>query len=173
MKLNSKFDLKTNTPQQGAQCGLWLNITPQDVADALEAGTGPGVPGDNGTPEQGTWEGGHIVEMNDEGNWVLATPCDLSADMPKLYLCVFAGNNDFSFEGSVFGFLGGRFETTKYDAGSYTPGRPLVVSGATDGNLAQKAAFDDNIKHLAYVGPRGQRAMGQVQVLDVIMPQTV
>ncbi len=171
MELQAKFDLKTNTPQKGGDCGIWLNLTPQEVADAISSGTGPGVPGDNGTPAQGTFKPGMIVEINASGNAEKASPCTLhpvGTDFPKLYFCVFAGNADFSFEGSVFAFLGGRFETTYYDADTYVPGHPLVVS-STPGSLANKASATDGVKHCAYVGPRAQRSSG---VLDVVMPQS-
>lgn len=169
MKFSSKFNLKTNEPQSGAMSAIWLNVVPQDVATAISNGDGVGVPGDNGTPVQGDWEGGLIIEMNADGNWVKATHCVLGTDMPKLYFCVFSGNNDFSFDGSVFAFLGGRFETTKFDAASYTAGQPLVPSPSVDGNLSPKLSVSDNIKHVAYVGPRMLRPNG---ALDVIMPQS-
>lgn len=172
MDLLSKYDLKTNTPQRGAECGIWLNMRPQEVATADVSGSGPGAPADNGTPTQGTTRPGMIVEMNSAGNVIPATPCTLhpvGTDMPKPYFCVHGGNADFSFEGGVFVFMGGRFETTYFDAGVYTANLPLVVSGVTAGNLAAKASATDGVKHLGYVGPRGQRPNG---ALDVLMPQS-
>lgn len=169
MKLNTKFNLCTNETQQGADCAIWLNGRPQEVADALAVGSGPGVPGLNGTPVQGTFDPGHIVQGNAAGCFELATPCDLSAAMPKLYWCVFVGNNDFSFTGDIFVFLGGCFETEKYDETAYVPFTPLVVSPTTPGNLSPKLLFNDSIKHCAYVGQRGLMPNG---ALDVIMPQT-
>ena len=169
MKLNTKFNLCTNETQQGADCAIWLNAHPQEVADALVVGSGPGVPGTNGTPTQGTFEPGHIVQGNDNGQYELATECTLGTDMPKLYFCVFAGNNDFSFTGDIFIFVGGCFETEKFDATSYTPFKPLVVSPSNPGNLSPKLSASDNKKHCAFVGPRGVMPNG---ALDVIMPQT-
>lgn len=169
MKLNTKFNLCTNETQQGADCAIWLNAQPQEVVDALAVGSGPGVPASNGTPTQGTFEPGHIVQGNDAGAYELATPCDLSAVMPKLYFCVFGGNNDFSFTGDIFIFMGGCFETEKFDAASYTAFKPLVVSPSVPGNLSPKLLFNDSIKHCAYVGPRAVMPNG---ALDVIMPQT-
>lgn len=169
MKLNTKFNLCTNETQQGADCAIWLNARPQEVVTALAVGSGPGVPGTNGTPTQGTIEPGHIVQGNSDGAYELATECDLSAEMPKLYFCVFAGNADFSFSGDIFIFVGGCFETEKFDATAYTPFSPLVVSPDVPGNLAPKLSATDNIKHCAYVGQRGLMPNG---ALDVIMPQT-
>lgn len=169
MKLNTKFNLCTNETQQGADSAIWLNAQPQEVIDALSLGSGPGVPASNGTPVQGSFEPGHIVQGNDVGAFELATPCTNGTDMPKLYFCVFAGNNDFSFTGDIFVFMGGCFETEKYDPTSYTPFKPLVVSPATPGNLSPKLLASDNVKTCAYVGQRGLMPNG---ALDVIMPQT-
>lgn len=169
MRLNSKFNLCTNETQQGGDCAIWLNAQPQEVVDALAVGAGPGVPQSNGTPQQGTFEPGHIVQGNANGAYELATQCTLGTDMPKLYFCVFAGNNDFSMSGDIFIFVGGCFETEKFDASSYTPFTPVVVSPTTPGNISPKLLANDNVKHLGFVGPRAVMPNG---ALDIIMPQT-
>lgn len=170
MKLNSKFQLRTNVPQKGAYGSIWLNCKPQEVLDAEATGVGPGAIESSGTPTQGTFEPGVVIQLNAAGAFELATPAVLGTDMPKMYFVVFAGNNDFSLDGSIFVFHGGaRFETIMFDAGSgYDPGLPLVVSGATDGNLALKAAAGDNVQVVGYVGPKGLRPNG---ALEVLFPQ--
>ena len=169
MRLNTKFNLCTNETQQGAESALWFNAQPQEVIDALANGSGPGVPQANGTPQQGTFEPGQIVQGNATGGFVLATQCQLGTDMPRPYFCVFTGNNDFSATGDIFVFMGGVFETEKYDATSYDRFAPVVVSPTNPGNVSPKLLANDNIKHLGFVGPRGLMPNG---ALEIIMPQT-
>lgn len=169
MKLNRKFNLCSNETQQGADAALWFNATPQEVLDALAVGSGPGVQGTNGTPTQGTIIPGAILQGKDTGGYELATQCTLGTDMPRLYFCVFAGNDDFSATGDVFIFVGGVFETELYDAASYTKFAPVVISPTNAGYIAPKLSASDNIKHIGFVGPRGLLPNG---ALEVIMPQT-
>lgn len=169
MKLTEKFNLRSMNPMPGALSGLWISLQPKEVADAYAAGTGPGVADTQGTPTPGTLVPGQIVVLDANGQCVLMTSQDLTANMPKLPFVLFSGDNDFSgsFVGEVLAFHGGsRLDTEKFDAGSYTPGLPLIANA---GNFALKAAAADHIQIVGYVGPRG----AQNGVLDVLVPQGV
>lgn len=168
--IDSKFSLTGNVPQEGALGGIFIDLEPKEVADAFLAGTGPSVPDSGGTPTTGTFEEGHIVVCNSNGNWELMTSGDITAAHVQLPFVVFSGNTNFSGRatGKLSAFHGqGRFDTTKYGAGTFTPGRPLVASA---GLLIPKAAVGDSIQIVAFVGPDGLRSNG---VLDVVMPAGV
>lgn len=170
MKLTQKFNLTALEPMAGARGGIWFSLKPQEVADAEAAGVGPSVPDASGTPVPGTIVPGELIQLNASGNVEPGTPATLGVDFAKVYLVVFSGDDDRSgsFVGDVLCIHGGaRVETERYDAGAYVIGRPLVASGVTAGNFAQKAAVGDNIQAMAWVGPAGL-ANG---VLDIILPQ--
>jgi hypothetical protein len=149
--------------------GLWVNHVPQEIADAIAAGNGPGVPNNNGTPAPGTILPGHIVEMNSAGNIVLGSSPDLTAEFQKLFFVVHEGDDDFSgsFAGKIPTVHGGiRFDTELWNAGAFAPRLPVI---AVAGRVQLKGAFGDNIQAIGYVGPRGLVD----GVLDVIAPQGV
>lgn len=168
MKLTEKFNLTSMAPQRGAESGLWMSLTPKEVADALASGTGPSIPDDNGTPTVGTIVPGSLVEMDSNGQAVAASSPDLDSAMPKMIFVVFAGNNDFSgsYVGDVLCFHGGaRLETEQYVADSYLPGDALIASS---GKFAKKAAANDGLQCVGIVGPKGLQSNG---VLDVLVVQ--
>jgi hypothetical protein len=168
MKLSQKFNVTGRDPINGAKAGIYESFQPVEVANALIAGSGPGVPDVNGTPTPGTIEPGHIVAMSASGDVALATSPDLSAAHSIMMWVVFSGDDDFSgsMVGQVNCFHGGaRFDTEKFNvASSYTPGLPLIANG---GSLDVKV-LADNKQIVGYVGPRGV-VNG---VLDVFMPQS-
>lgn len=168
-KNTSKFTPSGRDPLNGFKSGIYESFTPVEVLNAFASGTGPGVADDNGTPTPGTIECGHIVSMAASGGMELATSPDLSAAFSKMLWVVFSGDDDFSgsFVGAINCFHGGaRFDTEKFNtAQTYTPGAPLVASA---GLLTPKAAYNDHIQVLGYVGPRGVLS----GVLDVLMPQS-
>ena len=167
MKLSSKFNLSGRDPINGAKAGIYESFEPTEVANAYALGTGPGVPDDNGTPQPGTIEPGHVVTLAATGTVGLATSPDLSAALSILMWVVFSGDDDFS--GSAAGQMncvhgGTRFDTQKYSAAAYTPGIPLIVSAG----LLTPKVLGDNRQTFGYVGPRGELN----GVLDVFMPQS-
>lgn len=170
MKLNEKFTLRTEMPLTGGVAGIWLVMKPKEVADAEQAGTGPGVPDPvTGTFAPGTIVAGYGVELDANGLAILGSSPNISSAFAKMFFVVFAGDNDYggAFAGKIVGIHGGvRFDTEKYTAGSYVIGTPLIL---VSGVWQAKAAVGDHIQAVGIVGPRGL-ANG---VLDVIMPQTL
>jgi hypothetical protein len=142
MDLSQKFTPKTQAPLRGGEAGIWMSGYPQEVADAIAAGSGPSVPDSTtGIPQPGTIVPGQLVQLNANGNFDLAAQVNLSSAMPALYFVVFSGDKDFSgsFVGKINCCHGGmRYVTTAFDAGTYTPGAPLVPSATVPGNLAPK-----------------------------------
>ena len=172
MKLSQKFNLSGRDPINGAKAGIYESFQPVEVANALIAGIGPGVPDNDGTPTPGTIVPGHIVAMSSTGDIDLFTSAVISgggAVLPSLPFVVFSGDDDFSgsFVGQVNCVHGGcRFDTEKFNtAVAYTPGTPLI---AVAGLLAPKVLADAK-QIIGFVGPRGVIN----GVLDVIMPQGV
>lgn len=167
-RTNETFSLTSNKSQPAGEAGIWFDLNAQEAVDAALSGTGPGQPNALGTPQLGTIAAGYGVEMNAQGNAILATSPDLSAALPKLFMVVAFGNDDNNHafaDGKLVAVHGGvRFETNKIQSGAFTKGGALVlVSGvwtrATQGNSRQVAGW---------VGPRGKI---NDTVLDVVMPQ--
>jgi len=169
MIFTDKFSLTSDAPMQGANGAIIMKLKFQEVADAETAGTGVGVPDENGTPVRGTTKSGTLCYLNSNGNLDKAVQTNLSSEFAKLYLVCFAGLNDWSgaYVGVVSALCGARFETVVFDAGVYTKGMPLVPSSVTPGNFMQKASATDNIQGVGYVGPKGTFD----GLLDVVMPQ--
>lgn len=167
--INEKFTLRTEMPLPGGQAGIWMTLDTQEAVDARAAGTGPGVPDENGTPAPGTILRGHGVTYNSSGNIVKATSVDVTAALPQLLMVVFAGNNDYSgrfSDGKVVTVHGGvRFDTEKYGAGPFTANTPLYLATG----VWTPSVLGDHKQIAGWVGPRGL-ANG---VLDVVMPQGV
>ena len=157
-------------PLTGGVAGIWLVMKPKEVADAEQAGSGPGVPDPTtGTPVPGTVVPGYGVELDSNGLAVLGSSPNVSSAFAKMFFVVFAGDNDYggAFVGKIVGIHGGvRFDTEKYTAGSYVIGTPLILAS---GFWQSKAAAADHIQAVAIIGPRGVLN----GVLDVIMPQTL
>lgn len=169
MLLSEKSRPTANRPQEGALGGLWMNLVPAEIASALGANTGPGTPSDSGSPTLGTLKAGMIVCLDTNGNAVLMTSQDITANMPKLPFVVFSGDDNFhgAYVGNMPCYHGGaRLDTDQFDAGTYTPGAPLIANA---GKFAPKAAVADHIQVVGFVGPRGV----QNGILDVMMPQGV
>jgi hypothetical protein len=175
MDLSQKFTPKTQAPLRGGEAGIWMSGYPQEVADAIAAGSGPSVPDSTtGIPQPGTIVPGQLVQLNANGNFDLAAQVNLSSAMPALYFVVFSGDKDFSgsFVGKINCCHGGmRYVTTAFDAGTYTPGAPLVPSATVPGNLAPKASASDHIQVVGFVGMNGVDATDGT--LDVVMVQGV
>jgi len=171
MLFASNFTLTGHQPQRGGESGLWRVLKPAEVATAESSGSGPGMPDATGGTQIGTIPQGTIVEMDSNGNAIAATPAAINAVMPKLYFVTSWGDDDFdtAFAGQIFGVHGCSCLTDKFDAGTYTPGQPLVVSNAVAGNVMPKGAFGDHAQIVAFVGPDGVKN----GVLDMLMPQGV
>lgn len=162
------FSLTTQKALPAGEAGIWFDLPTQEAVDAALSGTGPGQPNAQGTLQLGTIAAGYGVEMNANGNAILADSPDLSGALPKLFMVVAFGNDDNNHafaDGKIVAVHGGvRFETAKIQSGNFTKGLPLVlVAGvwtrATQGNNRQVVAF---------VGPRGKI---NDTILDVVMPQ--
>lgn len=170
MLLVRKFQMTGRSPLNGAQSGIWESFQPAEIAAAILAGTGAGMPDANGTPTAGTITPGTVLVLGSAGTVDLMTSGDLTAAHAQLPWITFAGDDDLSGRtvGEVLVFHGGaRFDTERCNTGSsYTVGAPLIASA---GILQPKAAVADHIQIVGFVGPRGY----QNGVLDVIMPQGV
>lgn len=172
MKLSQKFTLRSMRPLEGGLSGFWLSVQPTEVANAVNAGTGPGVPDDTGTPQAGTIKPGSLVGIASTTADPFTSP-DLSvagtiADIPYV---VFSGDDDFSgsFVGEALVVHGpGRFDTEAFDAGVYPPGAWLIGSAVVPGNFALKVVGDHK-QIVAKVGLRGVLN----GVMDVIQVQGV
>src|SRR5687767_8791487 len=140
MKLTQKFNLRSMKPMEGGESGFWISIQPTEVANAITAGTGPGVADDSGTPTPGTIKAGHFIYINGSTTYFLPSVDLTAAAAAKRALrayVVFSGDDDFSgsFVGELLAVHGpGRFDTEQYDAGSYSPGDPLIASATNAGN---------------------------------------
>lgn len=173
MKLNTKYDLTTNAPVGSHTAAMWFSIKPKELNDALDSGSGVGIPGDNSTPAQGSIEAGMLMMLSGTAGegLILAEQRELGTDMPGFYVVVHSGNTDFTLTGDITTYHGGSvYETEYYDAGSYPPGYPVVPSGSHAGYLMPKGSASDNIQHIGFVGPNGVLPNG---ALEVIMPQSV
>jgi hypothetical protein len=174
MKLTQKFNLRSIRPMEGGLSGFWISIQPTEVANAINAGTGPGVADDSGTPTPGTVKPGHFIYLSGATADFLPSVDLTAAGAAKRALVafvVFSGDDDFSgsFVGEVLAVHGpGRLDTEQYDAGSYSPSDPLIASATNPGNLAPKTTGDHK-QVIAQVGPRGTNN----GVMDVIFIQGV
>ncbi len=165
MKLSQKYSPRGANPQPGALGGIWMSVQPSEVAAAIDAGTGPGVPDDSGTPQAGTIVPGQVVVLNSAGTLDLMTSQDMAGGtLPQLPFVVHSGDDDYS--GSLVGECliyhgGARLDTEKFNGIVFAPSNLLTASA---GNFALKVAAD-GLQIIAMVGPRGM-ADG---VLDVVL----
>lgn len=156
MKLNSKYNLISGSPNPGGYACLWVSdVLAQEVATAYSSGSGPGVPNSDGTPTAGTVEPGMAVTLNSSGYWSLATSPDLSAALPIPVFFVHGGDEDFdgAFTGKPVALHGfAEILTDKFTGSSFPPGTPLTVSS---GLFVAKTNPASGLQVVATVGNRG------------------
>jgi len=157
MKLGSKYNLISAMPNPGGYACLWVgDVLAQEVVTAYGAGTGPGVPDDQGTPVPGTVVPGMAVTLNAQGYWEAATSPDLS--VPSLPIPVFfvhGGNDDFdgAFVGKPVALHGfAELLTDRFTGSSFPPGSPLTVNA---GNFVVKTNAASGLQVVGTVGTRG------------------
>ena len=156
--LNSKFDIVSVD-------------NPVALAALAQVLTVPGgmTLNSEGTPIAGTIAPGAIVRMDaTTGEAVLATTADVVAARLNAVMVFVAidGNKDFSgsFVQKLTVLHGGfTMLTDQYDAGAYTPGKPVSFNA---GKIKLAAATD---QFIGVVGPAGLDAVNGV--LQVIVPQ--
>ncbi len=165
MKLSQKYTPRAANPQPGALGGIWMSVQPSEVAAAIDAGTGAGVPDDNGTPTAGTIVPGQLVVVNAAGTLDLMTSADMAGGtLPQVPFVVHSGDDDFS--GSLVGECliyhgGARLDTEQFVGITFSP-KDLLTASA--GSFALKVQAD-GLQIVGMVGPRGL-ANG---VLDVVL----
>jgi len=159
--LNSKFDVTSRDPHPNALAGLVIIL---DVADAPARD-------EYGTPTAGDIEPGHIVEMDTNGEAILAQGPVIGSAAPKLFAITVDG--DVDHDGAAAHRItcivgGGQFKTDKYVSTSYTISAPLAVGTSSNaGLLIPWTAATQQV--YGYVGPEGLNTT--TSLLDVIIPQ--
>lgn len=158
MQFRARYKTRTETPKDAlyACLGLSAQLT-QEAANGMDAGTGPGTPDAYGVPTLGTIEPGHLVELDTNGNWILATSPKVTGSgnaLPKAIFFVHQGTREE--QGSVVGKPvaargAARFVTPKVNGTSFTVGAPLI---AVNGNYQIKV-LDDGLQVVGFVGPTG------------------
>ncbi len=169
--LTSLFDIVTRDPHPNALAGLMAIL---DVAGAP-------APALSGTPTPGNIFPGHLVEMDGNGEAVLAD--GVGGGTQKLWFVAVDGDRDY--DGAFLHRLtclqgGGELSTDQYHVGSpiitYTPGAALTAGDgagttyATDttGQFILASAVGATAQVYGFVGPNGVNANG---TLDVLLPQ--
>lgn len=157
MKLNSNYDLISQTPNAGGIASLWISdVLAQEAATAIDAGTGVTTPDAQGTPQPGTIVPGMIVTLNANGYWDLATSPNLSAPALPIPMGFVHGGDD-DFDGAYLGklvVLAGLAEllTDQFNGVSFPAGTPLVANA---GRFEAKVSAASGLQVVGYVGSRG------------------
>jgi hypothetical protein len=167
--LSSNFNIVNKDGPGFALGGIWDSLEPAEVATAIAAGSGAGVPDSTGTITLGAIQAGHICSMDTNGHLVLGSSPTLSASLSQMFFVVFEGDNDFSgaAAGQVSCVHGGvRIETTLFSTGQvWTPGAPVIC---VSGLIQPEATANDQVQVIGWVGPNGLNSSG---ILDVYLCQ--
>ena len=127
-----------------------------EMANAFNAGTGPGTPDAFGVIQPGTIAPGTVVELNGDANWIAGTSSVVDAAMPKALFFVHEGSVDLVGRnlGKLTALRGlARFLTSYYNGTGFVPGSPLVANA---GRFEAKV-FGDKKQVVGYVGPDAER----------------
>lgn len=167
MQFTQKYFPMTETPKEGAYACLGLSEQlAQEIANAFEAGTGPGTPDVNGFITPGTIQPGSVVMLDADATWVAGTSPEVAggaAALPKPLFFVHQGNVEQmgATSGRLVALRGmARFLTDRVNGTSFTVNAPLI---AVNGNFQIKV-LGDNRQVVGWVGPLGY-ADGRLDVM--------
>jgi len=167
MQFNQNYYPMTETPKEGAYACLGLSEQlAQEVANAFEAGTGPGTPDANGFMTVGTPAPGSVVMLDTDGTWIAGVSPEVtggSAALPKALFFVHQGVTEQmgASVGRLVALRGmASFLTNKVNGTSFTVGAPLIAVG---GNFQIKVLGDAK-QIVGWVGPLGY-ADGRLDVM--------
>lgn len=156
MQFTQKYYPLTETPKEGAYACLGLSEQlAQEVANAFEAGTGPGTPDANGFVTQGTIQPGSIVMLDTDGTWIAGVSPEVSgggAALPKPLFFVHQGTVEQmgAANGRLVALRGfARFLTDQVNGTSFSVGAPLIAVGGK----FQIKVLGDAKQVVGWVGP--------------------
>lgn len=157
MRFQELYKPCTESPKEAFYACLGLSEHfALEMANAFNAGTGPGTPDAFGVIQPGTITPGTIVEMNADANWIAGTSAVMDAAVPKALYFVHEGTVDLVGRnlGKLTALRGlARFYTTYYNGTGFVVGTPLVANA---GRFEAKV-FADKKQVVGFVGPDAER----------------